>query len=139
MRAAAACRNFKKATLLLHCEREFNRSSTLTMIVPTKDLYKLAYGKYAIGAYNINNLEQTMGLFRGCIDSKAPFIIQISKGARSYSDKRMLEGLIRAAGDVFPDAIFAVHLDHGDEQTCYDCIDSGFYSSVMIDASHENL
>jgi fructose-bisphosphate aldolase class II len=109
------------------------------MIVPTKDLYKLAYGKYAVGAYNINNLEQTMGLFRGCIDSKAPFIIQISKGARSYSDKRMLEGLIRAAGDVFPDAIFAVHLDHGDEQTCYDCIDSGFYSSVMIDASHETF
>jgi fructose-bisphosphate aldolase class II len=102
-------------------------------------LYKLAYGKYAVGAYNINNLEQTMGLFRGCIDSKAPFIIQISKGARSYSDKRMLEGLIRAAGDVFSDAIFAVHLDHGDEQTCYDCIDSGFYSSVMIDASHETF
>jgi fructose-bisphosphate aldolase class II len=71
--------------------------------------------------------------------SKAPFIIQISKGARSYSDKRMLEGLIRAAGEVFPDAIFAVHLDHGDEQTCYDCIDSGFYSSVMIDASHETF
>lgn len=109
------------------------------MIVPTKDLYKIAYGNYAIGAYNINNLEQTMGLFRGCIDSKAPFIIQISKGARSYSDKRMLEGLIRAAGEVFPDAIFAVHLDHGDEQTCYDCIDSGFYSSVMIDASHETF
>ncbi|HEX8236282.1 MAG TPA: ketose-bisphosphate aldolase [Abditibacteriaceae bacterium] len=109
------------------------------MIVPTKDLYTLAYGNYAVGAYNINNLEQTMGLFRGCIDSKAPFIIQISKGARSYSDKRMLEGLIRAAGDVFPDAIFAVHLDHGDEQTCYDCIDSGFYSSVMIDASHETF
>jgi fructose-bisphosphate aldolase class II len=109
------------------------------MIVPTKDLYKLAYGNYAVGAYNINNLEQTMGLFRGCIDSKAPFIIQISKGARSYSDKRMLEGLIRAAGEVFSDAIFAVHLDHGDEQTCYDCIDSGFYSSVMIDASHETF
>jgi fructose-bisphosphate aldolase class II len=109
------------------------------MIVPTKELYKLAYGKYAVGAYNINNLEQTMGLFRGCIDSKAPFIIQISKGARSYSDKAMLEGLIRAAGEVFPDAIFAVHLDHGDEQTCYDCIDSGFYSSVMIDASHETF
>ena len=107
------------------------------MIVTTKELFKLAYGNYAVGAYNINNLEQTMGLFRGCIDSQAPFIIQISKGARSYSDKRMLEAIIRAAEEVFPEAIFAVHLDHGDEQTCYDCIDSGFYSSVMIDASHD--
>ncbi|HEY9075444.1 MAG TPA: ketose-bisphosphate aldolase [Anaerolineaceae bacterium] len=106
------------------------------MIVTTKKLFEAAYGKYAIGAYNINNLEQTMGLFRGNIDSKAPFIIQISKGARSYSNKLMLEGLIRSAEAVFPEAIFAVHLDHGDEETCYDCIESGFYSSVMIDASH---
>jgi fructose-bisphosphate aldolase class II len=109
------------------------------MIITTKKLFEAAYGKYAIGAYNINNLEQTMGLFRGNLDSKAPFIIQISKGARSYTHKLMLEGLIRTADQVFPDAIFAVHLDHGDEETCYDCISSGFYSSVMIDASHENF
>ncbi len=105
------------------------------MIVTTKQLFQAAYGKYAIGAYNINNLEQTMGLFRGNMDSQAPFIIQISKGARAFTHKTMLEGLIRAADQVFPDAIFAVHLDHGDEATCYDCIQSGFYSSVMIDAS----
>jgi fructose-bisphosphate aldolase class II len=109
------------------------------MIVPTAQLYPLAYGRYAIGAYNINNLEQTMGLFRGCVDSKAPFIIQLSKGARKYADKRMLEAIIRTAKDIFPEAVFAVHLDHGDEETCYDCIDSGFYSSVMIDASHETF
>lgn len=121
------------------------------MIVPTKDLFELAYGKYAIGAYNINNLEQTIGLFRGCLgktasneepaDAKksAPFIIQISRGARSYSDKRFLEAMIRTAEDVFPESIFAVHLDHGTEEVCYDCIDSGFYSSVMIDASHETF
>src|SRR5512143_2063913 len=109
------------------------------MIVTTKKLFEHAYGKYAIGAYNINNLEQTMGLFRGCIDSQAPFIIQISKGARTYSDKRMLEAIIRTADEIFPDAIFAVHLDHGDEATCMDCINSGFYSSVMIDASHESF
>jgi fructose-bisphosphate aldolase class II len=109
------------------------------MIVTTKKLFEHAYGKYAIGAYNINNLEQTMGLFRGNLDSQAPFIIQISKGARSYSHKTMLEALIRAADQIFPDAVFAVHLDHGDEETCYDCINSGFYSSVMIDASHESF
>ncbi len=109
------------------------------MIVTTAALYKIAYGKYAVGAYNINNLEQTMGLFQGCIQSEAPFIIQLSKGARKYTDKRMLEAIIRTAEEIFPDAIFAVHLDHGDEETCYDCIDSGFYSSVMIDASHESF
>ena len=121
------------------------------MIVTTKDLFQHAYGKYAIGAYNINNLEQTIGLFRGNLGKKgsnddpidgktsAPFIIQISRGARSYSDKRMLEALIRAADEVFPEAIFAVHLDHGTEEVCYDCIDSGFYSSVMIDASHHEF
>ena len=107
------------------------------MIVTTAQLFKHAYGKYAVGAYNINNAEQAMGLFRGCIQSQAPFIIQISKGARKYTDKRMLEAVIRAAEVIFPEAIYAVHLDHGDEETCYDCINSGFYSSVMIDASHE--
>ncbi|MGO8669830.1 MAG: class II fructose-bisphosphate aldolase [Capsulimonadaceae bacterium] len=107
------------------------------MIVTTKTLFEHAYGKYALGAYNINNAEQTMGLFQGNIESQAPFIIQISKGARSYTDKRMLEAMIRAANEIFPEALFAVHLDHGDEKSCYDCIDSGFYSSVMIDASHD--
>ena len=109
------------------------------MIVTTKKLFEAAYGKYAIGAYNINNLEQLMGLFRGNLDSEAPFIIQISKGARSYTNKIMLEGLIRSADQVFPESIFAVHLDHGDEEACYDCINSGFYSSVMIDASGEDF
>lgn len=121
------------------------------MIVTTKELFKEAYGKYAIGAYNINNLEQLVGLFRGNLgksasnedpndDSKsAPFIIQISRGARSYTDKNFLEGMIRTADKVFPEAIFAVHLDHGTEEVCYDCIESGFYSSVMVDASHEEF
>jgi fructose-bisphosphate aldolase class II len=119
------------------------------MIVTTKDLFQQAYGKYAIGAYNINNLEQTIGLFRGNCGKttsndqgadktkSAPFIIQLSRGARGYTDKRFLEAMIRTAEEVFPEAIFAVHLDHGTEEVCYDCIDSGFYSSVMIDASHD--
>ena len=119
------------------------------MIVTTKDLFEHAYGKYAVGAYNINNLEQTIGLFRGNLGKKdkneepvrgdvaAPFIIQLSRGARGYTDKRYLEAMIRTSEEVFPEAIFAVHLDHGTEEVCYECIDSGFYSSVMIDASHE--
>lgn len=109
------------------------------MIVSTQKLFEHAYGKYAVGAYNINNAEQIMGLFKGNMNSKAPFIVQLSKGARSYTDKRLLEAMIRAADEIFPDAIFAVHLDHGDEEACMDCIASGFYSSVMIDASHESF
>ncbi len=107
------------------------------MIVTTKELFKMAYGNYAIGAYNINNMEQTLGLFQGNLQSQAPFIIQLSKGARKYANPAMLEAMMRAAEQIFPETIFAVHLDHGDEETCYACIDSGFYSSVMIDASHE--
>jgi len=107
------------------------------MIVTTQELFKLAYGHFAVGAYNINNMEQTLGLFQGCVSSQAPFIIQISKGARDYAKVKLLEALIRGAEELYPDAIFAVHLDHGDEAACYDCIDSGFYSSVMIDASGE--
>lgn len=107
------------------------------MIVTTSALFKLAYGQYAVGAYNINNMEQALGLFQGHIDAQAPFIIQISKGSRKYAGIPMIEAIIRAAEKMYPDALYAVHLDHGDEKTCYDCIDSGFYSSVMIDASHE--
>ena len=106
------------------------------VIVTTADLFRIAYGRFAVGAYNINNMEQALGLFRGNLEAQAPFIIQISKGARKYAGIPMLEGIIRAAERMFPEAVFAVHLDHGDEATCYDCIDSGFYSSVMIDASH---
>ena len=121
------------------------------MIVTTKQLFQHAYGRYAVGAYNINNLEQTVGLFRGNLGksksnddpvkpaASAPFILQISRGARSYSDKRFLEAMIRTADEVFPEVIFAVHLDHGTEDVCYDCIAGGFYSSVMIDASHEEF
>ncbi len=78
------------------------QNDSALMIVTTAQLYKIAYGKYAIGAYNINNLEQTMGLFRGCLESRAPFIIQLSKGARKYADKRMLEAIIRTAEVIFP-------------------------------------
>ena len=107
------------------------------MIVTTKQLFKVAYGKFAVGAYNINNMEQTLGLFQGCLSSQAPFIVQLSKGARKYANTKMIQAILLAAQDIYPDAIFAVHLDHGDEETCYDCIESGFYSSVMIDGSGE--
>lgn len=107
------------------------------MIITTRDLFSVAYSRFATGAYNINNMEQALGLFEGHRRASAPFIVQLSKGARKYANPTMIEAIIRAAADLYPDLIFAVHLDHGDEETCYDAIDSGFYSSVMIDASHE--
>jgi len=109
------------------------------MLVTTKQLYELAYGRYAIGAYNINNMEQARGLFQGALDAQAPIIVQISKGARSYAGVPMIEHLIAAVQEMYPDVVFALHIDHGDEATCYDAIDSGAYSSVMIDASHETF
>ena len=117
------------------------------MIVTPNDLYKHAYGKYASGAYNVYNLEMLTGLFRGnlgksvknnepCDNTKsAPFIVQFSRFALSYIDIRLLKNLVRGADEAFPEAIFAVHLDHGDEELCYDCIDSGAFTSVSIDAS----
>ena len=107
------------------------------MIVTTAEIFEIAYGRFATGAYNINNMEQAQGLFQGNLESQAPFIVQISRGARKYAGVKMIEAIIRAAEEIYPEAVFAVHLDHGDEETCYDCIASGFYSSVMIDASHE--
>lgn len=109
------------------------------MIVTTKELYDVAYGQFAIGAYNINNMEQARGLFEGHRRAQAPFIVQISRGARAYAGVPMLEGILRAIESEYPELVFAVHIDHGDEETCYDAIDSGFYSSVMIDASHESF
>lgn len=106
------------------------------MLITTKDLFEIAYGEFAIGAYNINNMEQTLGLFKGAAASQAPIIVQLSRGARKYGGAKMLESIIRAGAEAYPDVIYAVHLDHGDEESCYDCIESGFYTSIMIDASH---
>ena len=131
--------NFQSYLWLLKDKLLINYNCPNFMIITTKDLFKASYKKFSIGAYNINNLEQIVGLFRGNSQSKAPFIVQISRGARAYTDKSLLEALIRQSDKLFPDLIFAVHLDHGDEVSCHDAIDSGFYSSVMIDASMESF
>ena len=77
------------------------------MIVPTSNLFKLAYGKYAIGAYNINNMEQTLGCSKVPSSLSLPLSFQLSKGARKYADKGMLEVIIRKAEELFPEAVFA--------------------------------
>ncbi len=97
---------------------------------------RFAYGRYALGAFNVSNLEQLHGLFRGAARARAPIIIQFTRAMREYAHPAMLEQLLRGAESIYGDVPFAVHLDHGDEPTCADAIASSHFSSVMIDASH---
>lgn len=106
------------------------------MRVSTYELLRVAYGRYALGAFNVCNLEQVHGLFRGSTEAGAPFIVQFTRVMRDYAHPLMLEQLLRGAEEIYPDVTFAVHHDHGNETSCADAIASGHYSSVMIDASH---
>ncbi|MBM3838761.1 MAG: class II fructose-bisphosphate aldolase [Verrucomicrobia bacterium] len=106
------------------------------MRLATIDLLKAAYGRHAVGAFNVCNLEQTHGLFRGAAQAQAPIIVQFTRVIRSYAHPIMLEKMLQAAESIYPETVFAVHLDHGDEAACADAIESGHYTSVMIDASH---
>ena len=110
-------------------------------IVNTREMFKKAMaGKFAIPAYNFNNMEQLQAIVLGCVESDSPFILQVSSGARKYADQTHLRylaqgalAMIRSKGSKLN---FALHLDHGDTlELCKSCIDTGF-SSVMIDASH---
>ncbi|MGQ9500817.1 MAG: class II fructose-bisphosphate aldolase [Anaerolineae bacterium] len=106
------------------------------MLVSTLDLLKIAYGRFIIGAYNVQNMEQVLAVFRGSLAARAPVIIATVPFARDYAGARMLQAMVRAADEMYPEAIAAMHLDHGDEAHCLDAIQSGCYHSVMIDASH---
>ena len=97
---------------------------------------RFAYGRYALGAFNVSNLEQLHGLFRGASRARAPIIVQFTRLMREYAHPAMIEQLSRGAELIYRDVPFAVHLDHGDEAICADAIASGHFSSVMIDASH---
>ncbi|MCQ2507168.1 MAG: class II fructose-1,6-bisphosphate aldolase [Dorea sp.] len=105
-------------------------------LVTTKEMFAKAYaGGYAIGAFNVNNMEIVQGITEACGAQKAPVILQVSKGARAYANHTYLVKLVEAAVIENPDIPIALHLDHGpDFETCKSCIDGGF-TSVMIDAS----
>lgn len=110
-------------------------------IVTSKDMFKKAYdGGYAIGAFNVNNMEIIQGITEAAIEQRAPLILQVSKGARAYAKHAYLMKLIEAAVEDAEqtagfDLPICVHLDHGDSfDLCKSCIDGGF-TSVMIDAS----
>ena len=109
-------------------------------LTTSKEIFKKAYeGHYAIGAFNVNNMEIVQGILEACKETKSPVILQVSKGAREYANpiylKKLVEAGIEDAKNKGIDLEVVLHLDHGDTfELCKDCIDSGF-TSVMIDAS----
>ncbi len=105
-------------------------------LVTSTEMFKKAYeGSYAIGAFNVNNMEIVQGITEACKEEKAPVILQVSKGARAYANHTYLVKLVEAAVIECPEIPIVLHLDHGpDFETCKSCIDGGF-TSVMIDAS----
>ena len=105
-------------------------------LVTTTEMFKKAYnGGYAVGAFNVNNMEIVQGITEACKEENAPVILQVSKGARAYANHTYLVKLVEAAVIECPEIPIALHLDHGDSfETCKSCIDGGF-TSVMIDAS----
>ena len=105
-------------------------------LVTTKEMFKKAYdGGYAVGAFNVNNMESDQGITEAAGELKSPVILQVSKGARAYANHTYLVKLVEAAVAENPDIPIALHLDHGDSfEICKSCIDDGF-TSVMIDAS----
>ncbi len=107
------------------------------MLVSTKDIFKKCYGKYGIAAVNVWDMEQIHGLFSAAQKANAPFIIQTTPVARNYASPEMLISMISAAAKIYPKTTFAIHLDHGNQEHAFQSIDSGDYTSVMIDASHE--
>ena len=100
-------------------------------------MFKHCYGKYAIAAINIWSMEQVLALFSAGIKSKAPFIVQMTPVALQFGHQDMFLAMIEAAGAIYPDAVYSTHLDHGTLDVALKAIDSGGFSSVMIDASHE--
>ena len=110
-------------------------------LVNTKELFQKAItGKYAIPAYNFNNMEQLQAIIQACVETKSPVILQVSSGARKYANATMLRHMARGATEYAKELGYNIpvvlHLDHGDSfELCKDCIENGF-SSVMIDGSH---
>ncbi|MFH1387357.1 MAG: class II fructose-bisphosphate aldolase [bacterium] len=111
-------------------------------LVNTKAMFgKAAEGKYAIPAYNFNNMEQLQAIIGGCAESNSPVIIQVSSGARKYANQTLLRYMAQGAVEMCRKELksnipICLHLDHGDTfELCKSCVDYGF-SSVMIDASH---
>ena len=109
-------------------------------LVTTTEMFKKAYdGGYAVGAFNVNNMEIVQGITEACGELNSPVVLQVSKGARAYANHTYLVKMVEAATINYPDIPIALHLDHGDSfELCKSCIDGGF-TSVMIDASSKSF
>jgi fructose-bisphosphate aldolase class II len=109
-------------------------------LVTTKKMFEMAYKHgYAVGAFNVNNMEITQGIANAIAEEKAPLILQISRGAREYASMSYLKAIIDVTVAENPDIPVCMHLDHGDTvEICKQCVDDGF-TSVMIDASHHSF
>ena len=107
-------------------------------LVGTKKMFEMALkGGYAVGAFNVNNMEITQGIIAAIAEEKAPLILQVSRGARAYASISYLKAIINVAIEENPNIPIAMHLDHGDTfETCKQFVDDGF-TSVMIDASKQ--
>ena len=108
-------------------------------LVNTRKMFEEALkGGFAVGAFNVNNMELLQGIMWAAKECQAPLILQISRGARKYANMRYLRGLIDAAVAESPEIPLAIHLDHGDFEAAMACIDEGF-NSVMYDGSHDPI
>ena len=116
------------------------KETKIMPLVTTTEMFKKAYnGGYAIGAFNVNNMEIVQGITEAAGELKSPVILQVSKGARAYANHTYLVKLVEAAVIENPEIPIALHLDHGDSfELCKSCIDGGF-TSVMIDASSKSF
>lgn len=108
-------------------------------LMTTKPMFDLAYeGGFAVGAFNVNNMEITQAIVDACAAEKSPLILQVSKGARKYANYTYLRHIILAAVEEHPELPIAIHLDHGDTvDLVQTCVNDGF-TSVMIDGSHHS-
>lgn len=109
------------------------------MLVTAKRLFDNCYGNYGIAAVNVDFMEQVLGLFAAAEAANAPFIIQTTPLARNYATPEMLIAMIKTAARLHPKAIFAIHMDHGVEEHIWHALDGNDYTSVMIDASHDDF
>ena len=107
------------------------------MLVNPEVLFSHCYSNYGIAAINVFTLEQVLGVFHAASKAKAPVIIQTTPVARNYATPELLVGMIHTAATMYPDVVFAIHLDHGVEAHIDHAVESGQYTSVMIDASHD--
>ena len=111
----------------------------MALVTSTQMFTKAYAGQYAVGAFNVNNMEIVQGIIEAAKAERAPLILQVSAGARKYASPVYLKHLVAAAVEDAPEIPIVLHLDHGDSfEICKDCIDNGF-TSVMIDASKHSL